>query len=555
MRKALNVASLVLTTLLAPVAVSMAQVPRTISYQGYLTASSGTPVPDGSRSITVLIYDREGSATPLFSETHTTAVIKGLFNIIIGSGSQGGIPQSVEFDRQYWIAVSVEGGPELTPRTPLTAAPYAMRAQVAERVVAGSIGPDAIDASAGTTGSILTLGASGAEWRPIDLMAVTSLNGATGAVDIAAGAGLQVNRSGSQITLQSLNLGTVQSIASLSLPLIITDGNGPFTTIALAPAGITGDFIADGAVDTDRLAPDAVTSSRIVDGSIVDADVNPTASIAYTKLNLTNGIVASDLTVGAVTPEKISTTGATARQALTYDGINVIWGNPEAGSLTLPFAQTAGSPSPLFSINNTGPGEAANFTGGATVNNGAMTLTNDIDVASELRLAEPSSGGSHYTALKARSQSTNLSYTMPADAPAAIDQVLKVESVGAQAATLAWGPLTASGLAFTHVSITVANSPFTPTATQDIIGVDVTGGAVEVKLPEANSVSAGKFVIVKNEKGDVTLGSGPDFHNVIVRTSATDLINENQSEMRISWGSAVGVYRFYSDGVSRWYTY
>lgn len=49
----------------------------------------------------------------------------------------------------------------------------------------------------------------------------------------------------------------------------------------------------------------AVTSAMIVDGTIVNADINASAAIAYSKLSLGTSIAASDLAANAVTTTKI----------------------------------------------------------------------------------------------------------------------------------------------------------------------------------------------------------------------------------------------------------
>ena len=48
-----------------------------------------------------------------------------------------------------------------------------------------------------------------------------------------------------------------------------------------------------------------VTSAMIVDGTIVNADINASAAIAYSKLSLGTSIAASDLAANAVTTAKI----------------------------------------------------------------------------------------------------------------------------------------------------------------------------------------------------------------------------------------------------------
>ncbi len=57
--------------------------------------------------------------------------------------------------------------------------------------------------------------------------------------------------------------------------------------------------------------------------------------------------------VGAVTPPKISFSGASDGQALTFDGVTVMWGNPIAGGFLLPFSATGSTIGPLLGLTNT----------------------------------------------------------------------------------------------------------------------------------------------------------------------------------------------------------
>jgi ribosomal protein S8E len=54
------------------------------------------------------------------------------------------------------------------------------------------------------------------------------------------------------------------------------------------------------------IADNAVTSAKIAVETIVNADVSPTAAIVYSKLSLSNSIVAGDLTSASVTNAKLN---------------------------------------------------------------------------------------------------------------------------------------------------------------------------------------------------------------------------------------------------------
>ena len=67
-----------------------------------------------------------------------------------------------------------------------------------------------------------------------------------------------------------------------------------------------GGTVEDGSITTAKLADDSVTTGKIVDGTIVDADINASAAIAYSKLALTNTILNADL-AGSIANTKLAT--------------------------------------------------------------------------------------------------------------------------------------------------------------------------------------------------------------------------------------------------------
>ncbi|RJR27215.1 MAG: hypothetical protein C4574_06490 [Candidatus Latescibacterota bacterium] len=137
------------------------QIPRTMSYQGVLTNADGTGVPDGDYSLGFCIYDVSSGGIPLWKEVKVVPVVKATFNAILGTV----LPLDLPFDRPYWLGIQVQGEPELSPRTLLTASPYAMN------VAAGA--------------------------------AVKSLNGLTDSVTIAAGANVTITPAGNTLTIAS----------------------------------------------------------------------------------------------------------------------------------------------------------------------------------------------------------------------------------------------------------------------------------------------------------------------------------------------------------------
>ncbi len=106
--------------------------PRLINYQGKLTDSTGVAL-NGFHEITFLLYFSDTASDTLWYETHDSVeIIKGLFDVILGSVNP--FPDSVDFSEQYWLELVVDSQ-TLSPRTPLVSVPYAIRAAVADSVV------------------------------------------------------------------------------------------------------------------------------------------------------------------------------------------------------------------------------------------------------------------------------------------------------------------------------------------------------------------------------------------------------------------------------------
>ena len=103
----------------------------------------------------------------------------------------------------------------------------------------------------------------------------------------------------------------IASVMTTKGDVIGTDGSsinrlgiGTNTHVLQADSTATNGFKWGQIVEA-GIADSSVTSAKIVDGTIVNADINASAAIAYSKLALSNSVVAGDLTTGAVTSAKI----------------------------------------------------------------------------------------------------------------------------------------------------------------------------------------------------------------------------------------------------------
>ena len=120
-----------------------ADVPRKMSFQGFVTNSSGVPL-EGDYDILFQIYDVETGGTHLWEATYLGLTLEGgVFDVILGETT----PLTLAFDQQYWIGITVPTGTgnELVPRTKLTTSPYAFHAQTADTAFSGVMSsPDSV---------------------------------------------------------------------------------------------------------------------------------------------------------------------------------------------------------------------------------------------------------------------------------------------------------------------------------------------------------------------------------------------------------------------------
>jgi hypothetical protein len=125
-----------LAAILVAAAVSFAAVPQTISYQGYLADSSGSPVNGTVQMLFALYSSQSTTAVPLWSETHQNVqVSQGRYSVVLGNGSPTPVPINLPFDVPYYLGVKVGSDTEMTPRLPLTSMGYAYRAAQAEGLI------------------------------------------------------------------------------------------------------------------------------------------------------------------------------------------------------------------------------------------------------------------------------------------------------------------------------------------------------------------------------------------------------------------------------------
>ena len=125
MRKSIYSTICALLTAFCLTAVVFAAPPKTISYQGYLKDAAGKPVTAATNLTFRLYSSTRAESGALWSEARSVTPANGVYSVELGTGTP---LDSLPFDVQYFLGVTVESGAELVPRQPLTSAPYAIRA-------------------------------------------------------------------------------------------------------------------------------------------------------------------------------------------------------------------------------------------------------------------------------------------------------------------------------------------------------------------------------------------------------------------------------------------
>ncbi len=151
--RTLAISALLCGTLGSIAAQAGTSVPGTLTEQGRLTDSTGTPI-TVSTKLAFNIYNVSTGGSSLWNETHTVTPDNGYFSVQLGSGTS--FPASLFDGTKLFLGVTVGSDPEMTPRQVISSVPYALVAQNA----IGDITPNSVSATGGLSGGNLAVGTS-----------------------------------------------------------------------------------------------------------------------------------------------------------------------------------------------------------------------------------------------------------------------------------------------------------------------------------------------------------------------------------------------------------
>lgn len=354
--KSAAIALLVLAIVIALSSNTVGAINPLLNYQGYLVDPLGYPYPDGTHNITFSIYSQADNGSPLWTETQSVELKKGLLHAYLGSVVPFG--DNLFGMHPLYLGITYETDPEFAPRVQLTASVYSFLAANSDRldgypaehfidstVLTGAIGDHAANPSAHhtktTDASELTSGTLDPARLPeITVGSDNIVDGSIATVDLADASVTASKIANDAVGSEQLDEGAVGNAQV---------ANASLTGVKLADSTITGDKIAAGAIGSEHLSAATFTGENITDGSLEGVDLADStitgdkiaagaissehlSSASFTGDNVADGsLTAVDLADSTITGDKIAA-GAISAEHLS--GSSLTGANIADGSLT-----------------------------------------------------------------------------------------------------------------------------------------------------------------------------------------------------------------------------
>ena len=274
----------------------LAEVPTTLSIQGYLDDGTGNPF-EGSAVVTVNLYDSETGLNPavvVYSPV-TVDVLNGYFTVILDQ--EPALTIFAKDELWYELTITEGSNTTVTGRLPFTAVPYAVTAKWAEEAekatptgpagghlkgtypnpeideyyiakVIGDIGPISATPTGPANGDIVG-------FYPSSLLIKDR---AVQSKHLGYGVVLSENIADKAVTTDKIGDEAVTN-AKIADNAVSTGKiqNSAITTDKIADLAVTNAKIGTGAVDTRTIADLAVTNAKIADDAISNRNIQDDA--------------------------------------------------------------------------------------------------------------------------------------------------------------------------------------------------------------------------------------------------------------------------------------
>jgi hypothetical protein len=154
------------------------------------------------------------------------------------------------------------------------------------------------------------------------------------------------------------------------------------------------------------------------------------------------------------------------------------------------------------------------------VSDGSIAITNTDNTARQVRLYEPSGSGTNFTAFRAQAQTSNITYTLSASAPATSAAWLQSDNTGA----MSWRPIFYGTVSVDPPNINANTSTtFTVTIsgvqTTDLVFLTPPSGIEEGLVFQGADVTAVNTVTIRmrNVTGAAVNGSARTWSYMVIR--------------------------------------
>lgn len=248
---------LVLATMIA--AGSAAATPETVVWSARVENDAG-PL-DGTVSLTLTLFDAATGGSAVHEETVTSAVVvDGELVHELGASAANPIDDAV-LDRPELFLQVVLNGETLSPRLPIRAVPYALRAEQCSTLEGLSADDVATDAEMAAALQSISVPFSSLTGVPAGLI--------DGELTASSSGGLVVNGNTIGIGASAVTSGMIASGAVTSAKL----ASGSVTAAAIAVNAVGTSEIEDSSIGSVDILNNTITGDDIRDGTIREADV------------------------------------------------------------------------------------------------------------------------------------------------------------------------------------------------------------------------------------------------------------------------------------------